>query len=640
LVARQHDPHSLLSTNYPARPPVQLRGLEGVNGDTPTQVQSSAFVIGFPIIGGKMSRDFIRRRDFLRRLLCLTGVGLICLCAAVVAQEVDELVPTRSFEVAPEFHDRVEVHLGSVDVTVLDKKTGHAVSGLTREAFALVVDDQPLEISNFSAYGAGGSSISITDTRAPAEAAPEPPPPTPVPRPQLFVFFIDNENLSRFNRNIVLDRLETFVAEHVYPPHRGLVVTNNMGLRRVGEATSNAAEILGSLESLVGSTTGATKVRTHTRFAESRIRELAEMRRNSNTTSRLLLDQALSTARMNSAQIDEALVRGLDNLKTLIRTIGGAPGRKDILYVSDGLPMAPGKAMFLLIDELFQTREGIQQTRELERISLFMQVVGYARAADTTVHTIDASGLKAVHGSKADTSWYRSPEVELVRQENYQAPLFFIAEQTGGLAVANTNEIKEGIMQVGGAARTYYSLGFPLEPPLQNRTHKVAIRLLDHPDYVLRYRPVFRERTAATRAAERTMTGLLLVIDDNAIGIVAEAGDARPIDKNQWTIPVLVHAPLSGLTLLPSGEMMTGRVSAFSVAGSDDGAKSTVQHSSQEIRTSAQGLDDVQTITFKIEIHTAKGADRVSVGLLDETSGATGFTVVDVVIPDDKQKKR
>jgi VWFA-related protein len=547
---------------------------------------------------------------------------------------MDELVPSRSFEVAPQFRDRVEVHLGSVDVTVLDKKTGHAVSGLTREAFVLVVDGEEREISNFSAYGAGGSSMAITDTRDPEEEASEQQLPVAIPRPQLFVIFIDNENISRFNRNIVLNRLETFVGEHVVPPHRALVVTNDRGLRRIGEVTSDADEIMENLQSLVGSTTGATKVRTQSRFAESRIRELAAMQRNSQTSPRLLLDQALSTARMNSALTDEAVVRGINNLKTLIRTIGGAPGRKDVLYVSDGLPMAPGKEMFLLIDELFRTHEGIQQTSELERISLFLQVVAYARAADITVHTIDASGLKAVHGAKADTAWYRSPGIELMRHQNYQAPLIFMADQTGGLAIVNTNELEEGIMEVGGAARTYYSIGFPLEPPLQDRTHKVKIELLDHPTYVLRYRPVFRERTAATRAAERTVTGLLLDLDDNPLGIVAEAGDASPVDKKHWTIPVLVHAPLSSLTLLPAGETMTGRISTFSVAGSDDGATSTLQHSSQEIRTPAEGLEDVKTITFKIEIRTAKGADRVSVGLLDETSGATGFTVVDVTIPD------
>jgi VWFA-related protein len=479
--------------------------------------------------------------------------------------------------------------------------------------------------------------MSITDTRAPDKPPRDPFRRGTVPRPQLFVFFVDNENLSRFNRNIVLDRLEAFVEENVYLPHLGLVVTNNMGLRRVGRASSDPDEIIENLRSLVGSTTGATKVKTHTRFAESRIRELAEMRRNTNSSARLLLDQALATARMNSAQVDEAVVRGIDNLKTLIRTIGGAPGRKDILYISDGLPMSPGKAMFLLVDELFQTRDGIQETRGLERIPLFMQMVAYARAADTTVHTIDASGLKAVHGSKADTNWYRSPEIELMRQENYQAPLFFIADQTGGLAVVNTNEIEEGIMEVGGAARTYYSIGFPLEPPLQNRTHKVKIKLLDHPDYALRYRPVFRERTAATRTAEQTMTGLLLALDENPMGIVAEAGDAAPIDKNHWMIPVSVHTPISTLTLLPDGEMVTGRVSTFSVAGSDGGATSTVQHSSQEITTPAEGLNDVMTITFKIEIETTKGADRVSVGLLDETSGAASYTVVEIDLPEESR---
>ena len=58
--------------------------------------------------------------------------------------------------------------------------------------------------------------MTITDTRSEDEPPPEPPPPEPLPRPDLFVFFVDNENLSRFNRNLVLDRLETFIAENVF----------------------------------------------------------------------------------------------------------------------------------------------------------------------------------------------------------------------------------------------------------------------------------------------------------------------------------------------------------------------------------------------------------------------------------------
>ena len=567
----------------------------------------------------------------LRRLPCLVGVALVSLSSAALAQEVDDPIFEQWYSVAPEFRERLEVHVGSVDVTVLDKKTGEAVPGLLPDAFVLLVDGEPRVISNFAAYGRSSPPMTLSDTSAPPSAESEP---RQLPiRPQLFVIFIDNENISRANRNIVLNRLESFVREYIYPPHRALVVINNPGLRRVGKPTSDADEILENLESLVGTTTGATKVQAYAGFAETQIRELAARAQN-RQNRQIDLDQALATARMNSAQTDEAVLQAVATLKTLIRIVGGAPGKKDVIYVSDGIPRSPGLELFLLVDELFQVRDGIQQTQERDRILLYLQVVAYARAADITVHTIDAAGLQVVHGSKADTAWYRTADYEMMRRENYQAPLFFMADQTGGIAVINTNEIEKGLLQVGGAARTYYSLGFSLESPLQDRTHRVEIRLPDHPDYVLRYRPVFRERTSVTRAAERTMTGLLLDLDDNPLGIVAEVGDAGVVDKKNWMIPVLVHVPLTGLTLFPAGDMMTGRVSIFFVAGSDDGAKSKFQHSSQAVEVLADRVDDIATATFKIEVQTESGTDRISLGVIDETSSVTGYTVVDVALPD------
>jgi hypothetical protein len=47
-------------------------------------------------------------------------------------------------------------------------------------------------------------------------------------------------------------------------------------------------------------------------------------------------------------------------------------------------------------------------------------------------------------------------------------------------------------------------------------------------------------------------------------------------------------------------------------------------------------LDEIATVSFKIEVETATGTDRVSLGVLDETSGAVGFTVVEVKLPDEE----
>ncbi len=551
---------------------------------------------------------------------------ILCLSVPVFAQEENPLEETGSFETTAQFRDSYAVHLGTIDVTVLDKD-GVSIPGMTREDFVLLVDGQPHDITNFSAYGKVAPPLpELETTTDPAD--PEPRPLPPLIRPQLLVVFIDNENISRPNRNLILNRLENLVRERLRPPVRMMVVTNDMGLRRVGEVSSNPDEIMQSLQSLVGGTTGATKVGSHTRFAERQIRDLSKP-----PQTQFKIDQALAAARMNSAQADDAVFRTADTLKTLIRTISGMPGRKDIIYVSDGIPMTPGKSLYLLVDELFRIQQGVQQLREVDRHPLYLQVVAYARAADVTIHAIDATGLQPTHGSNAENQWSTDSSIETVRQENLHEPLWFMTGQTGGELVINSNEMEKGLERIRDATSTYYSLGFPLEAPLSDRVHRIGISLVDDQGYKLRYRTFFREKTVPTQTAERTMTGLLLPVQHNPLGIVAEAGEPRPDGDKRWIVPVKVKSPLGTLTLTPEGDKLVAGLSTFAIAGSQKGATSTVQSSSHRVSVPEGSESKPIVITVDIEVITGAGADTISVGVLDEISGATGFTTAQVAIP-------
>jgi VWFA-related protein len=574
-----------------------------------------------------MRPSLFRRHRAATRGVILAVAATIVLSYSAHAQDESPVEPSQTSSVTPEFRDRVEVHLGTIDVTVT-ARNARVVGGLKKEDFVLRVNDEPQEITNFSVYGRQQTFVVGEAADQSSDATQSLNPQRLEPRPHLIVIFIDNENISRPNRNLFIDRLEATVRTRIRPPTRAMVVTNDMGLRRVGGVTSDPDEILASLQGLIGTTTGGSKVSGHTRMVEAQIRELA----SKGPTGGIFKDQAMAAARMNSAQIDQAVWRSVDTLKTLIRTISGLPGRKDVIYVSDGIPITPGKETLLLVDELFRVREGIQTVSEIDRTGLFLQVVAYARAADVTIHTVDAAGLQPTHSREAESRWRTSTEIETMRRQNYQAPLLFMAGQTGGLAVVNTNQLEKGLEHIGDATSTYYSLGFPLQSPLANRTHNIKVTLAENPGYELHYRPAFRERTVATRVAERTVTGLLLPVGDSQLEVFAEIGKIRQADEDGWVVPVKVNVALDHLTLLPEHGGLVASVSAFAVAGSDGGATSTVHHSNHTIRLPEGRPTRPTSVAIEFEIESNDQAKRLSIGLLDETSGAARFTVANVEI--------
>src|SRR5687767_1788306 len=124
--------------------------------------------------------------------------------AAAVAQQ--QPAP----EDIPKLTETVDVRVINVDVVVVDRKTGQAVSGLTKNDFTIFENGRPKEISNF--YEVRSTPI----TSAPAPTAPAPRPRTadiPVNQRRRIIFFVDNLSLHPFNRNRVFKAMKEFARD-------------------------------------------------------------------------------------------------------------------------------------------------------------------------------------------------------------------------------------------------------------------------------------------------------------------------------------------------------------------------------------------------------------------------------------------
>jgi VWFA-related protein len=172
----------------------------------------------------------------------------------------------------------------------------------------------------------------------------------------------------------------------------------------------------------------------------------------------------------------ESLSNGMDAmdaLRELVRSQEKLPGRKVILYLSDGIAYPVGRRDF--VDS----------------------VISYANRSGVSFYTIDTRGLSvddpmmksltAMERAGAESSAQKSDpangikeddDVQLSGVENTQENMREIAEATGGFAVTNTNEIAAPMQRMMEDIRTHYELAYtPTSTNFDGHFRKIEVRI-------------------------------------------------------------------------------------------------------------------------------------------------------------------
>lgn len=181
-------------------------------------------------------------------------------------------------------------------------------------------------------------------------------------------------------------------------------------------------------------------------------------------------------------------------LRAILTAMSAMPGRKVLVYVSDGLAGTPGQAVYRAFEDYFRefpaARSQVNDARmamtgEGSEQKVFDDVVVSAAAAGVTLFTIDARGLVAPGDAESaggpSATWSRD-----VR--NYQEPLQKIAAETGGSAFVNGGDFKAGLERFSRELDSYYLVGYPLPRGGRSAVHTVGVELVNRKGCRLDYR--------------------------------------------------------------------------------------------------------------------------------------------------------
>ena len=408
-------------------------------------------------------------------VLALSGAAVVAFCTFSVGANQNTPKTPQPLVI------QVGVDLIQIDATVTDKR-GRPVTDLRAEDFTLEVDGKKRPLTNAIHFGYPAVAAAVSDAgnemnpAAPAEGS-EPSPGNTV------VFVIDDLNMSFGSMYQARRGLTKFASEWEESRTRAAVRTTSDETMTF-TLFNNAPEFENAAAQLrynIGSNKG--------------IRSVDSMLSDRGSSGRMAAMMAENLA-ANPAVLHANMRQRFYSLITTINSLRSVPGRKAVVLVSEGFTSIPSGTSPLgsegALSSLFLGTTGIH-----ESVRLITEV---ANRASVVLYAVDPRGLILDGPSASEdptpNQLTRTVNERIADRIVSQASLQQLADATGGLAIANRNDLKGGFGDVLRDQSAYYLLGFePVDETFARkrgrpRFHKIKLKV-NRPNLRVRTREGF-----------------------------------------------------------------------------------------------------------------------------------------------------
>lgn len=526
------------------------------------------------------------------------------------------------------FVDMVDVNVINVDVYVTDRD-GNPITGLEADDFEVLENGREVKISNFYAVedrrvrsdGAAGEPPAEESDLPPGVAAIEAGR-SEIPEDQRLslIVYVDNLNLRPHDRRRVLQDVRSFLRQEIGPQDRTMLVTFERALHVRQPFTTDSERIIESLfavDELSGQSV----------HSDSERRDVLQRIDDSASGG-----EALMWAETYAESMQNDLHFSIDALREMVGSLAGLPGRKAILYVSDGIPMIPAEDIFYAVQQKFQNTGAMTRLYGFDSSRRFEELAALANAHRVSFYTIDAGGLRVASAANAEVFQVdqagASSHIDSVRIHNIQAPLRMLADKTGGKAIINENRVGKSLATIAHDFRNYYSLGYTPGHSGDGRYYRIEVRLKTKDrEARLRYREGYRDKPAEAQMNDGVLAALNFPYYSNPMKVELDFAAGERREDGHVLVPVNVRVPLSALTLIPRGEVYEANANLFLVAMDERGWVSEVQRTPLPIRIAEADLDRAlkDHYVYTIPVLMRSGGQKIAVGIRDEIAANNSF---------------
>lgn len=210
--------------------------------------------------------------------------------------------------------------------------------------------------------------------------------------------------------------------------------------------------------------------------------------------------------------------------------------------------------------------------------------------------------------------------------QSLQSPLRMMADDTGGRAIINSNDVGPALDKVASDFATYYSLGYTPSHGGTGRYYKVEVKVKQK-GLRVRHRNGYRDKPLMDRMSDTTRASLVYGYEFNPMGIVLRVGESEFVEKDLFNVPVLVGIPLGEITLLPIQEAQEGKVKLYFGVIDEGGDMSDISEVPISIQIPNAELEEALGgyYPYQIQLRMRSGPHRLTVGLWDLLGAEESF---------------
>ena len=407
------------------------------------------------------------------RVLIRTAVlcGVSTIAPLVTAQQ--QPAPSATFQVQVDFVD--------IDAVVTDER-GNFVGDLTRDDFELLDDGKPQDISAFSL-------VDIPVPTATAGVRPRATPPVvsdvksnaePISG-RLYVIVLDDLNVAPLRTKIVVNAARELIERNFGPNDLAAITYTSGRTDGAQEFTSERASLLAAIDKFQGRKLRSTVIEKADQYFQQHLKELEINKPNPDDPDAPTGPPQSGTVRGPNGYSDittdaDDFERGhraqqvLGALKRLAEVMGGIRGRrKAIVMFSEGIDYP--------IYDIFGSQAAttvMMATRD---------AIAAAARANVSFFAVDPRGLVGMTSEAIELNAAADPHLGfdakglLADMYLSQDSLRTLADETGGYAAVNSNNLTTALNRIVRLNSRYYVLGYyPNDARHDGRFHKIEVR--------------------------------------------------------------------------------------------------------------------------------------------------------------------
>ena len=358
---------------------------------------------------------------------------------------------------------KISTDLVQIDVTVTDKN-GKIVPDLTAEDFEIFENGRKQSISgtNFVFRTVGGATASSSDPASRTAA------PTSVGQTlqrssvrRTIAVVLDDLNLSFGSIYQTRKALRKFVDEQMQPEDLVAIIRTGGGVGALQQFTTDKRVLHAAIDKLrwnaASSVDSLTSVSQNDQDITDRFRRETDNNGSKQNTVVLPGDFAHDKKGADVPRNSNAQERGiyaqtsLGALKYVLSGMKSLPGRKAMLYFSDGIDIG----------------NPATKSRASSVFDYLQDVAEMANRSSVVVYTFDAKGMRSMSIGASDSTYeiidgHREQKVVTRTDDfrNSQDGLAYFADRTGGRAFLNSDNFNFGIERALNEQAGYYLLAY------------------------------------------------------------------------------------------------------------------------------------------------------------------------------------